>query len=110
MTADDVRARAIEDGERALSLSDSAAVAARPLAAAVVDAVEPIIRADERAEALEFCCADTRPQIEAEVRERITAAVESMWDEQCCGHRNTAVCESCRAFDDVLRYAVDGTQ
>lgn len=44
--------------------------------------------------------------VEPLIREQIAQAIEALWDEQCSGFRNTGTCESCRAFDDVLTYAV----
>lgn len=41
--------------------------------------------------------------------EHLIAAIESAWDEQCCGNRNALVCESCRAYEDAIaavKYAV----
>ena len=43
--------------------------------------------------------------IEADVRERIALSIESAWDEQCAGHRNPDVCESCRAYGCALDIA-----
>lgn len=71
-----------------------------------VEAAEPIIRADERAAALEFCCNDTRPQIEAEVREAAIRDVLRIWADECSGFRNVDRCQRCRAFNDVLTYAL----
>jgi hypothetical protein len=72
-----VHEKAIEAGARALGKvilpTDEA------YAAAVVDAVEPIIRADLRAEALDWRVGvEVRQIIEVEVRERLRAQVEAL--------------------------------
>lgn len=77
MTANDTRARAIEAGARALHgnfewVPDEVN---RHVAAAVVDAVEPIISAAVRMEHVP--AAGIRAKIEAEVRERLRAQVEA---------------------------------
>lgn len=73
MTAD-VRARAIEAGARALEEYGLGLYGSeqRAIAAAVVDAVDPIIRADERAR-WRFV-----GEFEAEVRERIAQEIVGM--------------------------------
>lgn len=38
----------------------------------------------------------------SEVRETFIAQVEDLWNEACAGNRNTDVCESCRAYADVI--------
>jgi beta-glucosidase-like glycosyl hydrolase len=75
VTADDARTRAIEAGARAIvALERSGHVwTRRDEAAAVVDAVTPIIRADE-ASHWKFDVSVQR--IEAEVRERIAQEIE----------------------------------
>jgi hypothetical protein len=46
-------------------------------AEAVIDAIEPVIRAEEQARALEFCCADTEPDIRRALTEEIATYVAS---------------------------------
>jgi hypothetical protein len=79
MTADDVRARAIEAGARELRSMIMLRPGLVELAAAVVDAVEPIIRADERQKTLNDPGYERRDRrIKAEVRERLRAQVEAL--------------------------------
>lgn len=35
-------------------------------------------------------------------RARLIAEVEAAWDDTCAGNKNIKVCESCRAYADVL--------
>jgi hypothetical protein len=99
MTADDVRTRAVEAGARAFP-PGWPAWDEEDIAAAVVDAVEPIIRADERVATLdrwlESPHMDRALEVrEAEVRERLRAQVEVL--------HNQAVQSSYRyAIEDVL--------
>lgn len=44
----------------------------------------------------------------AETRAAAREAVEHLWTEQCGTWRVPSRCESCRTFDDVLRYALSG--
>jgi hypothetical protein len=89
MSADDTRARAIEAGARALRDWMGYRVATESLrrkVAAVVDAVEPIIRADERAETIREEMAlrrrvllNLRAQVEALPSTSLVSAVE-VWN------------------------------
>lgn len=42
------------------------------------------------------------PPSPAEVLRGAIGAVERAWAETCCGNRNVAACESCRAYQDVV--------
>jgi hypothetical protein len=140
MTANDVRAQSIEAGARAFASWWNKEGAPADLtdydaAAAVVDAVEPIIRADERerifisvrAEAMVGrtswsveCLTDRDSEcdgclctchIEAEVRERIAQEIEAKrsqeWQAHLNGHPRSdgKKCPYCYGIHDALNIA-----
>jgi hypothetical protein len=126
MTADDVRARAIEAGARALGEVWVSNPTVLSDVAAVVDAVEPIIRAAERgrifssvrAEAMVGrtswsveCLTDSDAEcpgclctchIEAEVRERLRAQVEAQREQFIRVTHTPPEHPMARIYDDIL--------
>jgi hypothetical protein len=124
-----VREQAIEAGARAAHAQDRKALglalrcegpkscptckAREPFAAAVFDAVEPIIRADERWERLERIIESGRvaEAARAEVRERLRAQVEGLPHDEFChvtSRSRNFVCDC--AIADVLALLGDSKQ
>jgi hypothetical protein len=103
MTEQTARAEAIEAVATVMDIAIRLGHIDRRDIADMVDAAEPIIRANERAAALEFCCEDNRERLRAQVE-----ALRNVYERRTALHRGQAYVlpEPARTYDERTIQAV----